>query len=168
MSKFLVLLVIFAGLSLGCSHAQVTPTPHSVTLTWTAPPNPTNPPAGAWTGCGTPSTCSYVVSRATGTTCPAFVYNATAGGSGNYTPLNESNPTSLLTFVDSAPVPSSCYLVQTTQNGEYSGASNIVGPFTTPVNPSAPVVNSNATTAKSTPPPTGNVGIPTLTAKLNP
>lgn len=159
----------FLAMSIGCAHSQVTPTPHSVALAWSVPANPVNPPAGAWTGCGTPSTCTFVVSRASGNTCPAFAYNPTAGGSGNYTPLNQSTPATGTAYTDSAAAGSVCYLVQTLQAGEYSGASNLVGPFIVPANPASPIVNSNATVAKADPEAINDkLAAPILTAKLTP
>lgn len=164
-----LLLLSIAALVVGCGHAQVTPAAHSVTLTWTAPATPVNPPAGSWTGCGTPSTCTYVVSRALGSTCPAVTYNPTAGGDGNYTPLNQATPSTTTTYVDSAAAGPVCYIVQTLQAGEYSLASNVSGPFTVPANPGAPVANSTAVVAQVNPETINDKMVaPVLTARLTP
>lgn len=167
--KNIIFLAVLATLTIGCGHAQITPAAHSVTLTWTAPANPVNPPAGSWQGCGTPSTCTYVVSKALGNTCPAVVYNPTAGGDGNYTPLNQTNPATTTTYVDSSAAGPSCFIVQTLQAGEYSLASNVAGPFTVPANPAAPVTNSTAVVAKANPETINDqMSAPVLTAKLTP
>lgn len=162
----IVLALAILGLC-GCAHGQVTPAVHSVILTWTAPVNPVNPPTGAWLGCTTASPCTYVVSRAAGSSCPAFAYNPTVGGSGNYTPINQPSPANGATYTDSAAIGDVCYLVQTLQAGVYSGASNIVGPFTVPASPTAPVVNSNATVSEVKPETIdNNVAAPVLSAKV--
>lgn len=119
MFALLPLFVIAAG-----CHGQVPASKGStVVLTWTAP-----------AGCTT--NCTYILSRATGTTCPA-----TTGT--NYTPLNQSSPASATTYTDSAPPQgvSVCYVAQTVQGGltsVASGPSNGGVPIAIPSLPSAP------------------------------
>lgn len=132
---------IFALLALvvvGCAHPGVTQVPPSppptVTLTWTAP-----------SGC---SSCTYVISRTTGTTsCP------TSG----YTPLNQSSPASGTTYTDSAPPTgvSVCYLAQAVLvglTGQPSAPSNGGTPLAVPVYPGTPG-SPNASAVASLAPP---------------
>lgn len=123
MKKF-ALALLFAAAAVGCkSGAQVPPTSHTVTITIT-------PPSGA-TG------LSYVVSRAVGAaTCPTP--NVTTP---NYTPLNQSNPMSGTTFVDSGVAGQTvCYIAQSVVGGAVSQPSNTAGPFAVPANPTAPSI----------------------------
>jgi hypothetical protein len=132
----------------GC-HGQVPPTNHTVTLTWQAPA----------TGCTTSAPCTYVLSRATvsGTTCP--------GTSGTtYTPLNQSNPVSALTYTDStASGLTVCYIAQTMQGGAVSIPSNSAL-VTVPSNPLAPALGT-PTTASSDPP-TSPLSYPEILASI--
>jgi hypothetical protein len=121
--KRIALLFAF-GMAFGClsacSHAQVPPTHHSVTLSGTAP-----------AGC---TGCTYVFSRATitGSACPA-----TTGTS--YTPLNQASPAAAVSFTDTtASGSTACYVAQTLQAGAVSVPSNVAGPFTVPADPAAP------------------------------
>lgn len=118
----------------GC-HAQVPPTNHTVTLTWTAPT----------TGCSSGTPCSYVLSRATiaaGGTCPT-----TSGTS--YTPLNQSSPSTSTTYSDTtASGLVVCYIAQTEQGTAVSVPSNVAGPFTVPANPVAPALSGNEAKAE--------------------
>jgi hypothetical protein len=127
------LLFLLPFLSLTACHAQVPPTTHSVNLTWTAPIA-----SGGWTGCGTPNTCTYVVSRLTlaagKTACDPV--NLTTP---NYTPLNSSSPVSATSFTDTGAVgTTACYIAQTEQGGAVSQPSNTAGPLTVPASPGAP------------------------------
>jgi hypothetical protein len=120
-------------LAIGCSRAQVSPTNHTVTLSWSQA-----------TGC-TATTCSYIISRATlasgVTACPA-----TDGT--NYTPLNSAAPVSGTSYVDSgASGTNTCYVAQTKQGSAISVASNSAGPLNVPANPQAPVINSTVADA---------------------
>ena len=137
--------------AIGC-HAQVPPTTHKVVLTWNAPVTATG---NAWLGCTTANPCSYILSRATLTTgtllCPAPT------GS-NYTPLNQSSPTSALTYTDATAAGLTvCYIVQTSQimpgdtTPSISVASNTAGPFALPGNPTAPPLSGSETVAGSAP-----------------
>ena len=117
-------LVFVLALAAGCAHSQMPPTVHSVTITIT-------PPSGA-------SGAAYVISRATGSTCPVSTGSA-------YTPLNQSAPISGTSYVDSAAAGLSvCYIAQTVEGGAVSAPSNIVGPFVVPANPTAPSINGQS------------------------
>lgn len=125
MTRFLPLLLL-AG-ALGCAHAQLPPTNHTVSLTWSAP-----------AGCTSAAPCTYVISRATvvaGTTaCPAP--NLTTP---NYTPLNQSAPATGLSYVDpTASGTTACYIAQTLQGSAISAPSNTTDPAVVPANPNAP------------------------------
>ena len=113
--------ILALALIAGCAHSQVPPTVHSVTITITAPVT------GA----------TYVISRATGASCPATTGTA-------YTPLNQSAPISGTSYVDSAASGSVCYIAQTVQGGAVSGPSNVAGPFVVPANPTAPVITGQS------------------------
>ena len=133
--KILVLLLF----AVGC-RAQVPPTGHTVTLTWTVPS-----PSGAWAGCGSgqPS-CAYVVSRAaaSGSSCPS-----TTGS--NYTPLNQTTPAVGTSYVDfTATGQTVCYIAQTVQGSAVSQPSAPAGPLTVPGNPLAPSLNTTQAKAK--------------------
>lgn len=122
--------LVMLVLGTGC-HAQVTPTSTVVVLTWNAPVA-----SGSWTGCTTSAPCTYVISRAiiTASTCPS-----TTGTS--YTPLNQTAPTSALTFTDNTIAgQTACYIAQTMQGGLTSTPSNVAGPFVVPANPVAPAI----------------------------
>lgn len=130
---FIILFAVLVGV--GC-HAQVPPTNHIVTLTWTAPPSNPN-----WAGCTTSAPCAYILSRislnAGTTTCPAP--NLTTP---NYTPLNQSTPTSALTYTDnSAAGLTACYIVQTQQGTAISAPSNTTL-VVVPANPLAPALQT--------------------------
>ena len=117
-------LILALALTAGCAHSQVPPTVHSVTITIT-------PPSGA-------SGAAYVISRATGSTCPG-----TTGAS--YTPLNQSAPTTGTSYVDTTAAGLSvCYIAQTVQGGAVSAPSNVAGPFVVPANPTAPSINGQS------------------------
>lgn len=131
---FVFVAAVFAVI--GC-HAQVPPTNRTVTLTWTAP-----------TTCTTAAPCTFVISRATlaagTTTCPTTLTT-------NYTPLNQSAPTSALEYVDpSAAGTLDCYIAQTLQAGGVSQPSNTAGPVSVPTNPVAPSLNNPPTVARAT------------------
>lgn len=136
-------LLLAAGclLAVGC-HAQVAPTIHGTTLNWVAP---TIPSGSSWGGCTTSNPCSYIVSRITITSgsgaCPAV--NLTTP---NYTPLNQSSPTSALTYSDNSSAGLTvCYIVQTDQNGSISGPSAVGGPWSPLANPNSPSAPSGTT-----------------------
>ena len=115
--------ILALALIAGCAHSQVPPTVHTVTITITAPVGVTG--------------ATYVISRATGASCPATTGTA-------YTPLNQSAPISGTSYVDSAASGSVCYIAQTVQGGAVSGPSNVAGPFVVPANPTAPVINGQS------------------------
>jgi len=118
------LILALALATVGCAHSQVPPTVHSVTITIT-------PPAGV-------SGATYVISRATGSTCPSSAAT-------NYTPLNQSAPATGTSFVDAGVAGLSvCYIAQTVQGGAVSGPSNVAGPFVVPANPTAPSINGQS------------------------
>jgi hypothetical protein len=132
MRKLALLLPLF--LAIGC-HAQVSPTAHSVALTWASP-----------TG-GTPP-YSYVMSRvtvATGTkTCPTPAY-ASGSTPATYAPLNSADPVSALAYTDSTASGTECYTVQAEDSVQsIGGFSNTAGPFVLPTNPAAPQSLSGA------------------------
>jgi hypothetical protein len=104
MKHFAALAVIALFLTAGCRAQVPASKATNVVLTWTAP-----------AGC---SGCSYIVSRATGTTCPPTTGTA-------YTPLNQSTPATAATYTDVAPPSgvSVCYVAQTIQSGLTSVAS---------------------------------------------
>ena len=149
-------LALAAGALTAC-HAQLPPTTHSVALTWTAPTSP---------ACNAAAPCTYVISRATGTsTCPAV--NLTTP---NYAPLNSSSPVSALTFTDTAAAGLTvCYIAQTLQGGAVSQPSNTAGPFVVPASPGAPST-PNGTVADMVQPalpvPTQGQDAPKTVAKL--
>lgn len=151
---------LFLGwLSIGCGHAQVTPTPQkNVDLSWTAPTNP---------ACTTAAPCTYDVSRSTltagATSCPAVNYTTP-----NYTPLNSSNPVSTVTYTDTAAAGlTACYIVQTVQSAQVSPASNTAGPFVVPPVPGLPTISGAVAEAQEPPLPMPSSKVaPTLTAKL--
>jgi hypothetical protein len=122
--------VVIGSLSVGCAHAQVTPTKaKTVFLTWTAPTNP---------ACNATNPCTYDVSRialpAGTATCPA-VNVATP----NYGPLNSANPVSTQAYPDTAATGlTACYTVQTVQGGQIGQPSNTAGPFIVPAVPGIP------------------------------
>jgi hypothetical protein len=153
---------LFLGwLSVGCGHAQVTPTNHRVSLSWTAAAA-----TGSWAGCTTASPCTYVASRitlASGTTsCPAP--NVTTP---NYTPLNPSTAVSTTTFNDTAASGlTACYIVQTEQGSAVSGPSNTAGPLVVPANPLAPSITGSEAAVAPLPVPVGNTAAPVLAAQL--
>jgi hypothetical protein len=155
---------LFLGwLSVGCGHAQVTPTNHRVDLSWGAPAA-----SGSWAGCTTAAPCTYVASRITlasgVTTCPAANVSTP-----NYTPLNTASPAAGLTYADtSASGLTVCYIVQTEQASAVSGPSNVSGPFAVPASPLAPSLSGNPIVAEVEPVPQGNSAAPTLTARLTP
>jgi len=134
------LILALALATVGCAHSQVPPTVHSVTITIT-------PPAGV-------SGATYVISRAAGSTCPSSAAT-------NYTPLNQSAPTSGTSYVDMAAAGLSvCYIAQTVEGGAVSGPSNVAGPFVVPANPIAPAINGQS--AKSEAPAVQPMPEPTL------
>lgn len=123
---FPLLLIVVA---FGCkSGAQIPPTSHSVTLTWTGP----------CTAGQTASQCGYVISSAviSGSSCPA-----TTGT--NYTPIqSQSAPLTATTYTDTSVTGKTvCYVAQTIEGGAVSNPSNTAGPFTVPANPTAPALN---------------------------
>jgi hypothetical protein len=151
--------IALGWLSVGCGHAQVTPTNHQVSLSWTAPAA-----SGSWAGCTTASPCTYVASRITitGTTCPAVNVSTP-----NYTPLNSSSPVSTVTFVDTgASGLTACYIVQTEQGSAVSQPSNVAGPFVVPGNPLAPSLTGQEAVAAPLPVPPGDAAAPVLTASI--
>lgn len=143
MKKILALVSVI--MTTGCVHlpAQMSSPNKVVQLSWTAPAlDPINLPN--WTGCGTPSTCQYVVSRApaSGNTCPAITGTA-------YTPLNSSSPVSATTYTDSTSGGGKfCWIVQTVQlqsgTQTVSDPSNSTGPLQVPGKPGPPTSNSGA------------------------
>lgn len=143
----IVLSVLCMFLTVGCMHinAQMTNPNKVVVLTWNAPAlDPINLPN--WPGCGTPSTCSYVISRAatSGNTCPP----ATVGGT-TYTPLNPTTPVSATTYTDSSSGGGKyCWIVQTiqTQSGvqTVSDPSNTTGPLQVPGKPGPPASSASS------------------------
>jgi hypothetical protein len=146
-------IALAAGALTAC-HAQLPPTTHSVSLTWTAPTSP---------ACNTASPCTYVISRATGTTCPAVNLITP-----NYTPLNSSSPVSALSYTDTAAAGLTvCYIAQTLQGGAVSQPSNTAGPFVVPASPGAPST-PNGTVADMVQPalPEPSADAPAVVAKL--
>lgn len=134
-NRILALLACCAACAPVACHTQVPPSPPpTVTLTWTAPAN-----------C---SSCTYVISRTTGTTaCP------TSG----YTPLNQSSPASGTTYTDSAPPTgvSVCYVAQAVLSGatgQPSAPSNSGTPLAVPLYPGTPG-SPNATAVAELAPP---------------
>jgi hypothetical protein len=147
--------IVVGVLSVGCSHAQVPTTQHSVTLTWTAPVPQTG---GTWqTACGSTAPaqpCTYIVSRyvfqAGDKACPSVSTSGTA----NYTPLNSSSPVSALQYPDTTVTGvTACYTVQTVQAGSTGAASNVAGPFAVPANPGAPTLGGSVTASLDRPQP---------------
>lgn len=132
-TKFL-LSFAFGFTLMGC-HAQVKPTTHTVTESWKAPAA-----TSTWTGCTTAAPCTYILSRITADSsgsCPAIDLTNL-----NYTPLNQSSPTSALTYTDTtASGLTVCYIVQTSQGGALSQPSNIDGPKVVPGVPIAPTLS---------------------------
>jgi hypothetical protein len=158
MRKMLVALVAVMALTVGCGHAQVPPTTHSVALTW-----------GATTSGGT-GPYVYVMSRvtvATGVkTCPDPTALPLA-----YVPLNSSNPVTTVTYNDTTASGTVCYVVQSKDSvNAYSAASNTAGPLVMPTNPNAPVTLGGAVTADlqqpALPQPTEGPDAPKTVAKL--
>lgn len=125
--KRLSLSILIIATAIGC-RAQIPPTSHSVTLTWTGP----------CTSGQTASQCGYVISSAiiTGSSCPS------SSGT-NYTPIqSQSSPLTTTTFVDlSVAGKTVCYVAQTVAGSAVTQPSNIAGPFTVPANPTAPVLS---------------------------
>jgi hypothetical protein len=148
-------------LSIGCGHAQVTPTTHSVAMTW-----------GATTSGGT-APYSYIMSRITlqagASTCPAA--NTTAP---NYTPLNSSAPVSSLSYTDTAASGLTvCYIVQAQDSAKAVGnPSNTAGPYVVPTIPGTPVTLGGSVTASldmpqpALPKPSAGSDAPSVVAKL--
>lgn len=123
---FPLLLIVVA---FGCkSGAQIPPTSHSVTLTWTGP----------CTAGQTASQCGYVISSAviSGSSCPA-----TTGT--NYTPIqSQASPLTATTYTDTSVTGKTvCYVAQTVAGSAVSGPSNVAGPFVVPANPTAPALS---------------------------
>jgi hypothetical protein len=151
------LLLLLPFLALTACHAQLPVTTHSVALTWTAPTSP---------ACNAAAPCTYVISRATGTTCPAV--NLTTP---NYTPLNSSSPATGTSFTDTgAAGTSACYIAQTLQGGAVSVPSNTAGPFVVPASPGAPST-PNGTVADliqpAVPKPNSGSDAPSVVASLS-
>jgi hypothetical protein len=147
----------------GVMFAQVPPTAHAAQLSWTAPA-----PNAGWAGCvtGQPS-CGYILSRiavaANATSCPTPTLS---GNVGNYTPLNQANPTTATTYGDtSAAGGTYCYIAQTTQGAAISNPSNTAGPVTVLGNPTSPTMGP-ATSAQNTLPAIGKPAEPTLAMAL--
>jgi hypothetical protein len=131
--------LLFGVLAVGCGHAQLPPTQHTVVLNW-----------GATTSGGT-SPYKYVMSRYTLVSadngkCPV-VNTATP----NYGPLNSASPVASLTYTDtSASGLTVCYTVQAVDSATpqaTSGPSNVAGPFTVPTVPGTPVTLGGALTS---------------------
>jgi hypothetical protein len=148
-------------LSIGCGHAQVKPSTHTLQLTWQAPANGGTPPY------------SYIMSRITlqagSSTCPAA--NTTAP---NYTPLNSSAPVSSLAYTDtSASGLTVCYIVQAQDSAKAVGnPSNTAGPYVVPTIPGTPVTLGGSVTASldmpqpALPKPSAGPDAPAVVAKL--
>lgn len=111
----------------GCSHAQMPPTVHTVSLTWKA------------TTTGGIGPYTYVASKITvaagATGCPTPTIPTP-----NYAPINSASPISGLALVDSSATGSTaCYIVQAIDSVQaISQPSNIVGPLVVPTAPAAP------------------------------
>lgn len=155
--RFPLLVVLLAFSVIGC-RAQVPPTNHTVTLTWSAPAA-----SGSWAGCGAGQpACSYVISRAvvSGSSCPS-----TTGTS--YTPLNQTSPATGTTFVDSTAAGlTACYIAQTLQGSAVSVPSNAAGPLAVPGNPLAPTINGQEAMKQTAPLPSGDVNAVELMARV--
>lgn len=110
-----IIAIALLGLA-GCGgkmYGQIPPVSVNITYTWQAPSAP--PSGSTWPGCTAQYPCAYVLSILTVAqstqTCPA------PSSSSVYSPVNQSSPTSNLTYVYQNPVlgDAYCAIVQTVQ-----------------------------------------------------
>jgi hypothetical protein len=121
-------LIVFAAI--GCKSQQLPPTVHIITLTVTSQ---------------VPSGSTWVASKeslAAGAVCDPPT-------STNYKQIN-SVPQSSSTFVDNTSAGSTVceFLQYIDAGGATSPASNVVGPYTVPANPTAPVIGGQTAATK--------------------